>query len=87
VPPAVTYKVDPEYTQEARLVKYSGTVTLTIVVDASGRAKSIRIVKGLGFGLDEKAAEAVQQWVFRPGTKDGNPVNVRATIAVNFRLL
>jgi TonB family protein len=58
-----------------------------IVVDASGRARSIRIVKGLGFGLDEKAVEAVQQWVFRPGTKDGNPVNIRATIAVNFRLL
>ena len=87
VPPAVTYKVDPEYAQEARLLKYSGAVMLSIVVDASGRARSIRVVKGLGFGLDEKAVEAVRQWVFRPGMKDGNPVNVRATIEVNFRLL
>jgi TonB family protein len=87
VPPAVDHKVNPEYALEARLLKYSGTVTLSIIVDPSGRAKSIRLVKGLGFGLDEKAVEAVQQWVFRPGMKDGSPVNVKATIAVNFRLL
>jgi TonB family protein len=87
VPPAITYKVDPEYAQEARLLKLSGAVMLSIVVDPSGRAKSIRIVKGMGFGLDEKAVEAVLMWVFRPGMKDGSPVNVRATIEVNFRLL
>ncbi len=87
MPPAVSYKVDPEYAQPARLIKYSGTVTLSVIVDPSGRATTIRIVKGLGFGLDEKAVEALQQWVFRPGVKDGSPVNVRATIAVNFRLL
>jgi TonB family protein len=87
VAPSVSYKVDPQYAEVARLLKYSGTVMLTIIVDASGRARSIRIAKGLGFGLDEKAVEAVQQWVFRPGMKDGSPVNVKATIAVNFRLL
>jgi TonB family protein len=87
MPPAVAYKVDPEYAQPARLIKYSGTVTLSVIVDPSGRATTIRIVKGLGLGMDEKAVEALQQWVFRPGVKDGSPVNVRATIAVNFRLL
>jgi TonB family protein len=87
VPPAVNRKVDPQYAEEARLLKYSGSVQLSVVVDPSGHAKSIRLVKGLGFGLDEKAAEAVLQWVFRPGMKDGNPVNVKATIQVNFRLL
>ena len=86
-PPAVLHKVDPEYSQEARILKCSGTVMLSIIVDASGRAESIRIAKGLGFGMDEKAAEAVMKWIFRPGIKDGNPVNVKATIEVNFRVL
>ena len=45
------------------------------------------MVEGLGYGLDEKAIEAVQQWRFTPGTKDGNPVPVAATIEVNFRLM
>jgi len=44
-------------------------------------------VKSLGFGLDEKAAEAVSQWQFKPGTRGGAPVPVEATVEVNFRLL
>ena len=46
----------------------------------------IRIVRPLGFGLDERAIEAIQQWRFEPGVKDGNPVKVSANIEVNFRL-
>jgi protein TonB len=38
-------------------------------------------------GLDEKAIDAVSQWKFKPGTKDGAPVTVIANIEVNFRLL
>jgi TonB family protein len=86
-PPAVAFRVDPSYSDEARLIRYSGSVLLSIVVDTSGRATSIQVVKGLGFGLDEKAAEAVRKWVFRPGMKAGSPVNVQARIEVNFRLL
>ncbi len=85
--PAVIYKVDPEYSEEARKAKYSGEVMLSIVVDTEGRARDIHIVKSLGMGLDEKAVEAVEKWKFKPGMKSGQPVNVRATIAVNFRLL
>lgn len=86
-PPSVTYKVDPEYSDEARLVNYSGTVLLSVVVDTEGKARSIALVKGLGLGLDERAVAAVRQWRFKPGTKDGHPVNVRARIEVNFKLL
>jgi outer membrane biosynthesis protein TonB len=41
----------------------------------------------MGLGLDEKALDAVAQWLFKPGTKDGKPVPVRATFEINFRLL
>ena len=85
--PAVLFKVDPEYSEEARKAKYSGTVTLAVVVDTEGKARDIHVVKSLGMGLDEKAIEAVQKWKFKPGMKGGQPVNVRATIEVNFRLL
>lgn len=85
--PVVLYKVDPEYSEEARKAKYSGTVVLQLIVDASGKARDIRVVRSLGLGLDEKAIEAVNKWKFRPGVKNGQPVAVQATIEVNFRLL
>ncbi len=85
--PAVIFKVDPEYSEEARKAKYSGAVMLAIVVDTEGHARDIHVVKSLGMGLDEKAVEAVEKWKFRPGMKGGQAVNVRATIEVNFRLL
>jgi periplasmic protein TonB len=85
--PSVLRRVDPEYSEEARKAKYSGAVMLSIVVNTDGRADNIRVVKSLGMGLDEKAIEAVERWRFRPGTKDGTPVPVRAQIEVNFRLL
>ena len=50
-------------------------------------AKNITVAKRLGFGLDEKAVESVEEWRFVPGQKDGNPVPVLAAIQVNFRLL
>jgi TonB family protein len=85
--PALLYKVEPEYSEEARKAKYQGTVTLYVEVDPNGQARNIRVVRSLGLGLDEKAIEAVMKWKFRPGTKDGRPVAVAATIEVNFRLL
>jgi len=85
--PSVLFRVDPEYSEEARKAKYSGTVILSIVVDTEGHAKDIHVVKSLGMGLDEKAMEAVAKWKFKPGMKGGSAVNVRASIEVNFRLL
>jgi len=85
--PRVASKKEPEYSQEARRARVEGIVTLSLVVDKDGMAKNITVSKRLGFGLDEKAAEAVEEWRFVPGQKDGNPVPVLATIQVNFRLL
>lgn len=85
--PTLLVKVDPEYSEEARKAKYSGTVTLQLVVDVDGKAKNIKVMRGVGLGLDEKAVEAVQKWKFIPGKKNGQPVPVYATVEVNFRLL
>ena len=85
--PALLYKVEPEYSEEARKAKYQGTVILYVEVSPDGRAVNPRVVRSLGLGLDEKAIEAVRKWKFRPGYKDGHPVTVAATIEVNFRLL
>jgi TonB family protein len=85
--PAVISKVDPEYSEEARKAKYSGTVLLSVIVDTEGHARDIHVVKSLGMGLDERAVDAVQKWKFKPGMKGGVAVNVRAQIEVNFRLL
>lgn len=84
--PALLRKVEPEYTEQARAAKYQGTVLLYIEVEPDGTADNIHVVRSLGLGLDEKAIEAVKQWQFRPGQKDGQPVAVQATIEVNFRL-
>ena len=85
--PVLLFKKEPEYSEEARKAKFQGTVVLYVQVDASGKATHIKVMRSLGLGLDEKAMEAVQQWKFKPGYKDGKPVTVEATIEVNFRLL
>jgi TonB family protein len=84
--PVVTYRAEPEYTQAAGRKKIQGTVILYLEVDTTGHPRNIKVKRGLGYGLDEKAVEAVTKWRFRPGTKDGKPVTVAATVEVNFRL-
>jgi TonB family protein len=86
-PPGVIFKVEPEYSEEARKAKYQGTVLLSIVVDDKGMPRDIKVVRSVGLGLDEKAIEAVQKWRFRPGMRNGKAVPVYATVEVNFRLL
>ena len=85
--PALIFKVEPEYSEEARKAKFQGTVSLQIIVDEKGQPREIKVMRALGLGLDEKAIEAVQKWRFKPGVKDGKAVAVTATVEVNFRLL
>ena len=84
--PILIHKIDPEYSEEARAAKYQGTVVLYVEIDPNGTPTNIKVARGLGLGLDQKAVESVTQWKFRPGQKDGRPVTVAATIEVNFRL-
>lgn len=84
--PVGIYKVDPEYTEEARKEHIEGTVVLSTEVGTDGRAHDIRMIRKLGHGLDEKAVACLEQWEFRPAVKDGEPVAVRATVEINFLL-
>ena len=85
--PRLIHKVDPEYSNEARDAKLQGTVMLAVEVWEDGKAHNIRVLRSLGMGLDEKAIEAVRQWTFNPGRKDGKPVKVAAQIQVGFRIV
>ena len=64
--PSCVYCPDPQYTDEAREAKLQGKVTLQVLVGADGRAAQIRIVQGIGLGLDERAAQAIRGWKFVP---------------------
>jgi periplasmic protein TonB len=86
VAPRAIYDPEPEYSDEARRVKYQGVLVVSLVVDPQGQARNIRVARSLGMGLDEKAIEAVKKWRFAPGTKDGIPVAVQVNVEVNFRL-
>ncbi len=85
-PPSLLQKKEPEYSEEARSAKLTGRVRLYAEIGPDGTARNIRAVERLGLGLDEQAIDAIRQWRFKPGAKNGQPVTVAATIEVNFRL-
>jgi protein TonB len=85
--PSCVYCPDPQYTDEAREAKMQGKVTLRVLVGADGRAAEIRIVQGIGMGLDERAEQAIRGWKFVPA-RDAARHAVPAWITVEavFRL-
>ncbi len=84
--PQVIHSVDPEFTDAARQAKYSGVVSIQLIVDTHGNPQAIQVVRHLGMGLDEKAIEAVRQYKFKPAMYQGHPVPVRVVVDVNFHL-
>jgi TonB family protein len=86
-PPKVLRKPDPKYSKEAERDHIQGTALYTLIVDRSGHPRDIELLSPIGYGLDEKGLEAIQQWVFAPGMKDVAPVNVRAQVEVSFRFV
>jgi TonB family protein len=85
-PPRAIYQPGPEYSDPARRAKFQGVVTLKLVVDEEGRPSQIRILNPLGCGLDAKAVQAVENWKFAPGEKDGQPVATGIAVEVSFHL-
>ena len=84
--PVALSKVQPPYTDEAKQARIQGTVELVATVRDDGTPKFERITRGLGHGLDEAAAAAIEQWKFAPGTKSGQPVAVTITVLFHFML-
>jgi periplasmic protein TonB len=84
--PVVIYSVDPEFSEEARKAKFSGNVEVYLWVDENGNPSHIKVARGVGMGLDEKAIEAVRQYKFKPATQNGKPVKVDLYIDVNFQI-
>jgi TonB family protein len=82
----VLSKPAPGYTDEARARRIEGEVLLDVLFAASGEVRVIRVVRGLGFGLDEMAARAASGMRFKPATENGRPVDVQATVHIVFRL-
>lgn len=85
-PPTILQRVEPQYSEEARKARYQGTVVLEAVVRRDGTVDILRVVRSLGFGLDENAMQALRQWRFKPGMKNGVAVDVSLNIEVNFNL-
>ncbi len=85
-PPVLLSKVEPEYSEDARLAKYSGSALLSIEIGTDGVPSNIIVIRSLALGLDEKAVKAVSQWRFKPAAIDGEPVAVSAQVEINFRL-
>lgn len=85
--PVVISHQEPAYTQQAKDAHVEGQVMLSIVVDNQGVPTQITVTKSLEPSLDASAVTAVEGWRFKPGMKDGQPVPVKATLVVNFKLL
>jgi TonB family protein len=87
IPPKAIYQVMPSYTDEAREKRIEGLILLQVFVRKDGTVGDVKVLKGLGYGLDESAIRTItKQWRFEPGTVNGQPVDIKATIEVSFRL-
>jgi TonB family protein len=86
-PVEIVFKPAPEYTDEARAARIEGTVSLELEFTAAGEVRVLRVVRGLGHGLDEAARQAALRIRFKPAQSgNGQPVDSRATVHITFRL-
>jgi TonB family protein len=85
-PVEIVFKPTPEYTDEARTARIEGTVSLELEFTAAGDVRIVRVVRGLGHGLDEAAQRAALRIRFKPAQSDSGPVDSRATVHITFRL-
>lgn len=86
-PPKLVHYVEPAFSPKSKEAYVEGVVKISTVVTASGEPTKLQVLKGLNAEEDRTAMEAVQQWRFEPGTRNGHPVNVRVTVEIDFHLL
>src|ERR1700722_232039 len=85
--PACAYCPAASYDQRAVGHSYQGTVLLSVIVGADGRASNIVVLKALPYGLTARAVEAVSSWKFKPARDPhGSPAAVRQIVEVTFHL-
>jgi protein TonB len=84
--PVLIYSVDPEFSEEARKAKFSGNVIVSLWVDEKGNPLHVRVARGVGMGLDERAVAAVKEYRFKPAMENGKPVTVEMNIDVTFTI-
>jgi TonB family protein len=85
-PPQLLRKVVPRYSEAARRMRREGSVFLEAIIDKDGRVANVRVLRGLGFGLDEEAAQAVSQWTYEPARLGQRIIAVYLTVRVDFKL-
>jgi TonB family protein len=85
-PPEVLSEPRPQYTQEARLLGIQGEITLQVRFGVDGKVEVLRVVSGLGHGLDQEAALVAEQIRFKPAVKDGRPTDHITYIHILFQL-
>jgi TonB family protein len=86
VPAEILSKPVPVYTEEARSKRIEGEVLLEVVLEATGKLRVLRVVRGLGHGLDDAAVHAAEQIRFKPALKDGQPSDSTAVVHIIFQL-
>jgi TonB family protein len=86
LPAEILSKPTPVYTQEARSLRIEGEVLLDVVLEASGKLRVVRVVRGLGHGLDDNAVKAAEQIHFKPAMKDGQPTDYEVVLHIIFQI-
>lgn len=86
--PQVVRQVRAQYTSEAMSQMIEGEVILEVVINSDGKVGDVTVKQSLDkiYGLDDSAVKAMKQWEFKPGTRDGKPVNVRVEVRMKFTL-
>ncbi len=87
VSPVLLFKVEPEFTEEARKARVQGAVMIKAIINELGVVMQPQVTRSLGLGLDERALEAVEKWRFKAGVKNCRPAAMSAWIEVHFHLL
>ena len=86
LPAEIIFKPRPVYTDEGRHLKIEGEVLLDVVFSATGQIHIVRVLRGLGHGLDESAVHAAEQIQFKPAMRDGHPADSEAVLHIVFQL-
>lgn len=85
--PVGIIRPNPAYTEKARNARVEGIVVLQCIIRKTGNVDRCKIIRGLGYGLNESAIRTIEsEWLFQPGTREGIPVDVLADFEIGFKI-